>query len=204
MYYYRANGKAHGPVVMEQLNYMYTHGMITGETLIYHQGTSQWVKYSSLHGSLAGPRGGAAAKFDASHAREMSMRVYASLKQQAAAGEMPLRTTRFVLSLVSLVLALYLIDQADTISALSDLANAFGGHVDTATGGFLGLCHLASGIVGICAYVKRHPGCLIASAVILVVGVLFSLDVGAYRDLYLFDLITAGFAAVYWIAIFKR
>lgn len=201
-YYCRIGNKNYGPVVLEQLELMYARGQITGDTPVCDVATSQWVRYSSLRRSRA--LGGRAADVNVQAVKEMGQRTYASLKYLAATGEMPMRTTRFVLSIVSLLLALYLLDKADTISAAADLVGMFGGHMDTATGGFLGLCHLASGIVGICAYAKRSPGCLIASAILLSLGVLFSLDVGAYTNLYLFDLITAGFASVYWIAIFRR
>lgn len=210
MYYYYLDQRRipQGPYTAAQIRALLMRGAITGNTLVAAAGHKSWQPLAYLQlvdNDVPRPMPQYAQDYYrmGPSRPNIAERVYSALQRQAAMGEMPLRTTRFVLSIISIVFALFLLDNADTISKFASLGKAFGVDMDIATGSFLGLCHLASGIVGICAYAKRSPGCLIASSILLVLGIVFSLDVGRYKDLYVYDFITAGFAAVYWIAMFK-
>lgn len=162
-YYYRLNGQTCGPCTAETMQQLYAVGTVTADTPVAVAGADAWTTYASLFGSVC-----RAAPCDTPMG-------------------IPLRTVRFVLSIISLLLGLYLLSKASTIYNIYALASVFGLRTNFATGYMLGFMLLASGVLGVCMYIRENKVGVGIAGVLCFIGILFSLNVGPYVDLYFFD-----------------
>lgn len=106
------------------------------------------------------------------------------------------RIMRLVISVLAVGMALYLIDTSAKVELVLGFAAAFGQGVSAATGKALGYFCLVGGAAGIYTYVKQDARGMLAGAVCYMLGVLLSLNVGVYTDLYLFDAVAVVFAVL--------
>lgn len=114
------------------------------------------------------------------------------------------KKTRMTISILSLVLGLYVYQQADQVTTLGRLAAAFSGKEVGSTGMLLSLCLLVAGGMGIFTHIKQwKPGILI-SGILCSLGALLSLDVGIYQDLYVWNTLAFIFSAVFLIGFFRK
>lgn len=114
------------------------------------------------------------------------------------------KKTRMTISILSLVLGLYVYQQADQVATLGRLAAAFSEKEVGSTGMALSLCLLVAGGMGIFTHIKQwKPGILI-SGILCSLGALLSLDVGIYQDLYVWNTLAFIFSAVFLIGFFRK
>lgn len=72
-----------------------------------------------------------------------------------------------------------------------------------ATGEMLGYCCIVAAVCSIYAHFKNDARGILAAAIVYAVGVLFSLDVGLYGELYLWDIIVTVIAVLHLIPWLK-
>lgn len=122
-----------------------------------------------------------------------------SVSRSNVCEDAPWRIARLVFSILAILLGIYLVDFASKYEVLMRLAAAFSNKGAGATGAMLGYLSIAGGAVGVYAFIKKDVRVMIVGPICYIVGVLFSLNVGLYKDLYLYDAIVTLFAVLTFI-----
>lgn len=117
---------------------------------------------------------------------------------------LPYMKTRITIAILCIILGVYVYQQGGVVTQLENVAKVFVEHADAGSNGrALSLCLLGAGGLGIYTQIKQWKQGMLISGILCGAGTLFSLNVGIYEDLYIWNTVSAIFSAVLLILFFK-
>ncbi|MCY1715229.1 hypothetical protein [Caproiciproducens galactitolivorans] len=110
-----------------------------------------------------------------------------------------MKTAKLVIGIVSIVLSVFVLFQSCAAGIGNAIAN--NGETSGSSGLFVAICLLIAGIVGIAA--RTAKGGAIASGIVYALGGLIGAsNVGTYKDLAIWSVLSFIFAVVFILSIF--
>lgn len=117
---------------------------------------------------------------------------------------LPYMKTRIIIAILCIILGVYVYQQGGVVTQLENVAKVFVEHADVGSNGrALSLCLLGAGGLGIYTQIKQWKQGMLISGILCGAGTLFSLNVGIYEDLYIWNTVSAIFSAILLILFFK-